>query len=47
MINDMFDELQMIDICFLCVKAYDLNNALDSIHNKIKDNWQKLQRNLK
>ena len=37
MITDRFDELPMMDICFICVKAYDLNNVLDNIQDKIKE----------
>lgn len=40
MITDRFDELPMMDICFICVKAYDLNNVLDNIQDKIKEDTE-------
>lgn len=40
MITDRFDELPMLDICFICVKAYDLNIVLDNIKDKIKEDTE-------
>lgn len=40
MITHRFNELPMIDICFICVKAYDLNNVLDNMKDKIKEDTE-------
>ncbi len=34
--TDNFDDLPMLDLCLICVKSFDLNNALKSIQSKIK-----------
>ena len=34
--TDNFADLTMLDICFICVKAYDLNNVIEKIKDKIK-----------
>jgi len=35
--TDNFEDLPQLDLCFLCVKSYDLNNSLNLLRNKIKD----------
>lgn len=40
MATDEFDKLPKIDICFICVKSYDLNNVLENIKDKIKDDTE-------
>lgn len=37
MVTENFNELPILDICFICVKSYDLDNALKSLKSKIKD----------
>lgn len=35
--TDNIDELPELDLCFICVKSYDLNNVLKTVKNRIKD----------
>lgn len=35
--TDNFRELPVLDLCLICVKSYDLENALNSLKTKIKD----------
>lgn len=35
--TDNIDELPELDLCFLCVKSFDLNSVLKAVKNKIKD----------
>ncbi len=39
-VSDDFNDIPMIDICFICVKGYDLKNVLNEIKNKIKDDTE-------
>lgn len=36
--TDNIDDLPLLDICFICVKQYDLNNVLNQLKNKIGSN---------
>ncbi len=38
MITDTISELPDIDFCLLCVKSYDLENVLQQLKSKVKDN---------
>ncbi|MDP4178788.1 MAG: 2-dehydropantoate 2-reductase N-terminal domain-containing protein, partial [Bacillota bacterium] len=38
MATDNFDELPMLDICYICVKQYDLENVLIKLRPKIGQN---------
>lgn len=37
MATDCFDALPELDLCIICVKSYDLDNALKQLKKKIKD----------
>ncbi|WP_242861406.1 ketopantoate reductase family protein [Cellulosilyticum ruminicola] len=36
--TDHIDELPMLDLCFICVKGYDLANVLVQLKNKVNEN---------
>lgn len=38
--TDDFNELPILDVCFLCVKQYDLEEALKNLSDKISENTQ-------
>lgn len=38
--TDNFNELPILDVCFICVKQYDLENTLNNLLNIIDDNTQ-------
>ncbi|WP_294407419.1 ketopantoate reductase family protein [uncultured Clostridium sp.] len=38
MVTDNFEDLPVIDICFIAVKGYDLDDVLNKIKSKINDN---------
>lgn len=38
MVTDNFEELPVMDICFIAVKGYDLDDVLNRIKDKINDN---------
>ena len=38
--TDNFNELPILDVCFICVKQYDLENTLKNLLNIIDDNTQ-------
>lgn len=38
MATDDFEKLPMLDICYICVKQYDLENVLHNLFNKIGEN---------
>lgn len=38
--TDKISDLPMLDICLICVKAYDLENVLQELKGKIKDTTQ-------